>query len=115
MSCIVYQTNHRTGVVYAYESQSYRDPVTKKSKSHRTYLGRVDPVTGAIVKKAENGKRNRSVLGVDAQKDSGKRIEELEEQVRTLQAEVKELQVRLRDSERRLKQINQLSSLPDES
>ncbi|MBR1709126.1 MAG: hypothetical protein IJ719_09895 [Clostridia bacterium] len=31
--------------MYAYESFSYRDPVSKMPKSKRTFLGRVDPVT----------------------------------------------------------------------
>ena len=46
----------RTGYEYAYESVSYRDPVTKKPKSKRTYLGRVDPVTREILPKCHNGK-----------------------------------------------------------
>ena len=50
----------RTGYEYAYESVSYRDPVTKKPKSKRTYLGRVDPVTREILPKFQNGKRNRT-------------------------------------------------------
>ena len=45
MSCIVYLTNKKTNTKYAYRSESYRDPETKKPKSRRTYLGRVDPVT----------------------------------------------------------------------
>ena len=60
MSSIVYQTNKTTGTVYAYESESYRDPVTKKPKSRRKYIGRVDPDTKRIIPKAQEGKRNRS-------------------------------------------------------
>lgn len=63
MACIVYRTNKETGVVYAYRSESYRDPVNKKPRNKRTYLGRVDPETKQIVPKAEAGKRNRSKLG----------------------------------------------------
>ena len=59
MSCIVYVTNKKTNAKYAYRSESYRDPVTKKPKSKRTYLGRVDPETNEIIPKATNGKRNR--------------------------------------------------------
>lgn len=66
MSCIVYITNKKTNIKYAYRSESYRDPVTKQPKSHRTYLGRVDPVTNEIIPKAEKGKRNRIPLGKDA-------------------------------------------------
>lgn len=60
MSCIIYITNKNTNTKYAYRSESYRDPVTKKPKSRRTYLGRVDPETNAIIPKATNGKRNRT-------------------------------------------------------
>ena len=62
MACIVYQTNKKTNTKYAYRSESYRDPVTKKPKSRRTYLGRVDPDTNEIIPKAEKGKRNRSAI-----------------------------------------------------
>jgi len=60
MSTIVYQTNPKTGTKYAYQSESYRDPVTKKPRTRRTYLGIVDPITGEIITKAVQGKRNRS-------------------------------------------------------
>lgn len=59
MSSTIIITNKKTGQKYAYDSVSYRDPVTKKPKSKRTYLGRVDPITGAIIPKASKGKRNR--------------------------------------------------------
>jgi len=49
-------------VTHAYTSESYRDPVTKKPRTHRTYLGRVDPVTGAIIPKGPPGSRKRSKL-----------------------------------------------------
>ena len=41
MSFILHQTNKKTGVIYAFEVESYRDPDTKKPKSRRTYLGRI--------------------------------------------------------------------------
>ena len=60
MASTVIIKDPRTGYEYAYESVSYRDPVTKKPKSKRTYLGRVDPVTREILPKCHNGKRNRT-------------------------------------------------------
>ena len=63
MASTVYRTNKKTGTVYAYSCESFRDPVTKKSKNRRTYLGRVDPVTQLIIPKGEPGTRNRSRLG----------------------------------------------------
>lgn len=63
MAFIAYVKNKKTGAVYAYSQEAYRDPVTKRPKSKRTYLGRVDPVTHEIVEKAPEGKRNRTKLG----------------------------------------------------
>lgn len=45
MACIVYLTNKDSGHMYAYHAVSYRDPQSKKPKSKRTYIGRVDPDT----------------------------------------------------------------------
>ena len=60
MAFTVYQTNKKTGTIYAYEQETYRDPETKKNKVRRTYLGRVDPETKCSIEKAESGKRNRT-------------------------------------------------------
>lgn len=62
---VIYRLSNKqkTGVVYAYLQTAFRDPVSKKPKSKRTYLGRVDPITGKIVPKETDGKRNRSKLG----------------------------------------------------
>ena len=69
MSCIVYLTNKKTNTKYAYRSESYRDPETKKPKSRRTYLGRVDPITNKIIPKAAKGKRNRTPIGINPSED----------------------------------------------
>ena len=49
MSCVVYLTNKKSGYMYAYESESYRDPITRKPKSRRSFIGRVDPVTKELL------------------------------------------------------------------
>ena len=49
MSCIVYQTNKKTGIKYAYSSESYWDKEKQQPRSRRKYLGRVDPETGEII------------------------------------------------------------------
>lgn len=71
MSCIVYQTNKKTGVKYAYESISYWDKEKQQPRSKRKYIGRVDPITGDIVRKDE--KKN------SAEKDTGAVSDELME------------------------------------
>lgn len=104
MSCIVYQTNKKTGVVYAYESESYRDPITKKPKSKRTYLGRVDPDTNLIIPKAEEGKRNRSGLSEISALLPNDAIEEIAKQ----KAVIKELQVRINELTQKYERNNNL-------
>jgi hypothetical protein len=49
MAAIVYQTNKKNGVTYAYESVSYWDKEKKQSRAKRKCIGRVDPETGKIV------------------------------------------------------------------
>lgn len=40
---IIYQTDKRLGITYAYENQSFWDPELKRSRSKRKLIGRVDP------------------------------------------------------------------------
>ena len=111
MSCIIYQTNKENGNVYAYESVSYRDPVTKKPRSKRTYLGRVDPDTKMIIPKAKDGKRNRS-------KNSGRdgmlpdeiirEMDEQKKQIQTLQEKVTELSRKNKNNVALIKKMKQL-------
>lgn len=46
---IVYQTDKRSGITYAYENQSFWDPELKRSRSKRKLIGRVDPETKEII------------------------------------------------------------------
>ena len=46
---IIYQTDKRSGITYAYENQSFWDPELKRSKSKRKLIGRVDPKTGELI------------------------------------------------------------------
>ena len=96
MASTVYQTNKKTGVVYAYHSESYRDPITKQPKVRRTYLGRVDPETHLIIPKAEEGKRNTSKIGNKMEEavqtimpvEATKILNEKTEQIKLLQDEI---------------------------
>jgi transposase len=49
VAAIVYQTDKRTGITYAYQSISHWDKEKKQSRAKRTLIGRVDPVSGEIV------------------------------------------------------------------
>lgn len=95
MPTIIYKTDKKTGNVFAYRSTSYRDPVTKRPRSRQEYLGRVDPVTGDILPKGTDGKRNRS--------SSTKQLNEVENKVQDLEKEV----------EASKKQINYLQTRVD--
>lgn len=46
---IIYQTDKRSGITYAYESVSVWDKELKQSRAKRKLIGRVDPDTGEIV------------------------------------------------------------------
>lgn len=49
MAAIVYQTNKKTGIIYAYESISYWDKKKQQSRAKRKCIGRVDPETQKII------------------------------------------------------------------
>ena len=67
MAAIVYQTDKRSGITYAYESVSYWDKEKKQSRARRTLIGRVDPESGSIVPTDQRRKkaleRGAAVLG----------------------------------------------------
>ena len=114
MSCIIYQTNKKTGIKYAYRSESYRDPVTKKPKSRRTYLGRVDPVTDEIIPKAEPCKRNRtSVSDTSIPDHIQDELASRNETIRTLRQQVSAFEATLRSLKAAIEDA--LASLPDKN
>lgn len=49
MAAIVFQTNKKTGVTYAYESISFWDKEKQQSRAKRKCIGRVDPKTQKII------------------------------------------------------------------
>lgn len=81
MSFIVHIKNKNNNSVYAYEVESYRDPVTKKARQHRTYLGRVSPETGEIIKKKET---RHSRKDSSSQQQSNTYSEDHESQLQTI-------------------------------
>ena len=67
---IVYQTDKRSGITYAYENKAYWDKEKKQSRSKRSLIGRVDPKTGEIVPTDGRCKK----LSPDYQEDSSYRM-----------------------------------------
>lgn len=55
MAAIIYQTDKRTGITYAYESISHWDKEKKQSRARRTLIGKVDPDNGEIVPTRKKG------------------------------------------------------------
>lgn len=60
MAAIIYQKDKRSGLTYAYRSESWWDKEKKQSRSKRTLIGRVNPRTGAI---EETDGRGRKTAG----------------------------------------------------
>lgn len=59
MACIVKIKDKRSGLTYAYRSESYWDKEKKAPRSRRTLIGRVNPVTGEI--EPTDGRRRRAM------------------------------------------------------
>ena len=56
---IVRQTDKRSGITYAYESISFWHKEKRQSRSKRTLIGRVDPITGEIL--PTNGRMRKRI------------------------------------------------------
>lgn len=56
---IIYQTNKKTGITYAYQNNPYWDKEKQQSRAKRKLLGRVDPTTGDIVPTREYNKKEQ--------------------------------------------------------
>lgn len=115
MSCIVYQTDKKSGVKYAYESISYWDKEKKQPRSKRKYLGRVDPETGEII-----SSRRKKTLGADNGQDYATLYEpvlaqlreellEKESQIELLQKELHALTSKYKKAEKLLTKITSLT------
>ena len=104
--------------MYAYWNESYRDPITRKPTARRTYMGRVDPKTKEIIKKAENGRRNRSPIGEHQDKNTAdegtlQRISELEQKLKEANETIAKLTKQIKETECAVKKIvNLATSIP---
>lgn len=93
---IVYQTDKRTGVTYAYENQSFWDPELKRSKSKRKLIGRVDPISHEIVPTdGRCKKRSPSYVPDEDGYEMPKTVRELKEEVKRLLKENADLKQQL--------------------
>ena len=62
---IIFQTDKRSGITYAYENKAFWDKEKKQSRSKRTLIGRVDPDTGEIVPTDGRCKKRSPSSGTD--------------------------------------------------
>ena len=112
MACIVYQTNKKTGVKYAYESISYWDKEKNQPRSKRKYLGRVDPETNEIIR--SSGRKTHSEDS-GAANDSG--LEKLHQEIARKDEMIQELRQELKEekkkTEKLLKTLQQIRKLTD--
>lgn len=95
---IVYQTDKRSGITYAYENQSFWDSELKRSKSKRKLIGRVDPETREIIPTdGRCRKRSPSYTPEPDGYEMPKTVKELKEEVRRLLKENAALKQQLSD------------------
>ena len=96
---IVYQTDKRSGITYAYENQSVWDPELKRSRSKRKLIGRVDKETGEIVPTdGRCKKRSPSYQGDDEDRyQMPKTMTEMRSEIRRLLKENASLKEQLRE------------------
>lgn len=95
---IVYNTDKRSGITYAYESKSYWDKEKKQSRSKRTLIGRVDPETSEITKTDGRCMKNSPYQTVTLTEQDeimnrlkGMKVSELKQEILRLELENKEL------------------------
>ena len=62
---IVKQFDKRSGITYLYDCKSYRDKVTKKPRSKRSLIGRLDPETGQVIPTDGRMKRAKEKASVE--------------------------------------------------
>ena len=100
---IVYNTDKRSGITYAYESKSYWDKEKKQSRSKRTLIGRVDPETGEIKKTDGRCRKNSPYQTVKLTEQDeilnrlkGMKVSELKREILRLEIENKKLKQSLK-------------------
>ena len=108
MASVVYQTDKKTGIKYAYESTSYWDKEKKQPRSKRRYIGKVDPETGEII---PCRKETAPISSEDATEIVRLRttIAEQEKKITMLEAELQKTRTILEEQTGKLKEIAKLA------
>ena len=90
MSYIIHVKKNNS--VYAYSVESYRDPVTKKVRQNRTYLGRLSD-TGEIIPKKETRHAKKKALNQIAPNSSQDINESQNKALTDLSFQIEKLQI----------------------
>ena len=109
MPTIVYQTNPKTGVKYAYESTSYWDKDKKAPRSTRRYLGRVDPETGEIIMKGSRKSAEVTEKRVSGEPSSADKDAE----IAALKEKLAKITALYEDALKRLEEIAAIAAMPE--
>ena len=107
MACIVYRTDS-AGRTYAYSSESFWDKEKHQPRSKRTYLGRVDPVTGEILKGRQPRGSSKERLDQHLEEAGDVRVQELHSELEAKNAEITRLK---EENEALKKRVMELSSI----
>ena len=100
---IIYQTDKRSGITYAYENQSFWDKELKRSRSKRTLIGRVDKETGQIVPTDGRCKKlSPSYQGQEAEYQMPKTMADMRAEIKRLLEENASLKEQLRKADKQL-------------
>ena len=112
MASIVYQTDKKTGIKYAYESTSYWDKEKKQPRSKRKYIGKVDPETGEII---PCRKETAPISSEDATEIIRLRTTaaEQEKKIALLETELLKAQTTIKEQAGRLKEIAKLAKMKE--
>lgn len=92
---IVYQTDKRSSITYAYESKAYWDKEKKQSRAKRTLIGRADPETGKILPTDGRCKKRSPAYQSDAAYQIPKALKECRAEILRLLEENRSLKEKL--------------------
>jgi predicted RNase H-like nuclease (RuvC/YqgF family) len=115
MACVVYQVDKRTGIKYAYSSESYWDKDKKQPRSKRTFLGKVDPVSGNIIpKKSRSSSQTESYNQPEAENQIiaslKKELHDKDALISDLRSELSQISKKYNAAQKALNKINSLTS-----
>lgn len=97
---IIKTRNKKTGILYAYESESYWDKEKQQPRSRRKLIGKVDETTGEIIPTGKRATKNTSDNGAHSDNsDYQQMYEACRKEASEAAREIVELRRRLAEAE----------------